>query len=90
MNKGDLLEKVAKDCNMSKTTADQVLTSIVSAITDAVAAGEKVTLLDLGTFSTTERAARNGRNPKTGEVIAIPARKAVKFKAGKKFADVVK
>jgi DNA-binding protein HU-beta len=90
MNKGDLLEKVAKDCNVSKTTADQVLTSIVSAITDAVSAGDKVTLLDLGTFSTTERAARDGRNPKTGETIAIPAKKVVKFKAGKKFADAAK
>lgn len=90
MNKSDLLEKVAKDCNVSKTIADQILTSIVAAITGAVSAGDKITLLDLGTFSLTERAARDGRNPKTGETIAIPAKKAVKFKASKKFADTVK
>ncbi len=89
MNKSDLLEKVAKDCDISKTTADQVLTSIVGAITTAVAAGDKVTLIDLGTFSVAERAAREGRNPKTGETIAIPARKVAKFKAGKKLADAV-
>lgn len=89
MNKSDLLEKVAKDCDISKTTADQVLTSIVGAITAAVAAGDKVTLIDLGTFSAADRAAREGRNPKTGETIAIPARKVAKFKAGKKFADAV-
>lgn len=87
MNKSDLLEKVAKDCNVSKTIADQVLTSIVAAITDTVSAGDKVTLLDLGTFSITERAARDGRNPKTGETIAIPAKKAVKFKAAAKFSN---
>ena len=85
MNKADLLEKVAKDCDVSKTAADQILTSIIGAITDAVAAGDKVTLIDLGTFSIAERSAREGRNPKTGETIAIPAKKVVKFKAGKKF-----
>jgi DNA-binding protein HU-beta len=90
MNKSDLLEKVARSCDISKTTADQVLTSIIGTITNAVAAGEKVTLIDLGTFSVAERAAREGRNPKTGETIAIAARKVAKFKAGKKFADAVK
>ncbi|KJS00252.1 MAG: hypothetical protein VR65_08905 [Desulfobulbaceae bacterium BRH_c16a] len=90
MNKSDLLEKVTKDCNISKSAADQVLTSIIGAITDAVSSGDKVTLIDLGTFSVAERAAREGRNPKTGESIAIPARKVAKFKAGKKFADAVK
>lgn len=90
MNKSDLLEKVTRDCNISKTAADQVLTSIIGAITDAVSSGDKVTLIDLGTFSVAERAAREGRNPKTGEAIAIPARKVAKFKAGKKLADAVK
>ena len=90
MNKADLLERIAKDCDVSKSTADQVLTSIIGAITHAVSTGDKVTLIDLGTFSIAERTAREGRNPKTGETIAIPAKKVVKFKAGKKLADAVK
>ena len=90
MNKGDLAEKVAKDCALSKTAADQVLNSVLGAITDAVAAGDKVTLIGFGTFSVTERAAREGRNPQTGKKIKIPARKAVKFKVGSKLADAVK
>lgn len=90
MNKGDLAEKVAKDCGMSKAAADQVLNSVLGAITDAVAAGNKVTLIGFGTFSVTERAAREGRNPHTGKTIQIPAKKVVKFKAGKKLADAVK
>ncbi|HBG20017.1 MAG TPA: DNA-binding protein [Desulfobulbaceae bacterium] len=87
MNKGELLEKVAKDCDISKSTADRILSSIISAITDAVSAGDKVTLIELGTFSSTERAAREGRNPKTGEMIAIPAKRVVKFKAGAKLCS---
>lgn len=87
MNKSDLLEKVAKDCDVNKTTVDKALTSIIAAITGAVSSGDKVTLLDLGTFSITERAAREGRNPKTGDIIAIPAKKVVKFKAGTKFSN---
>ena len=90
MNKGDLAEKVAKNCGMSKATSDQVLNSVLSAITDAVAAGDKVTLIGFGTFSVTDRAAREGRNPQTGKTIQIPAKKVVKFKAGKKLADAVK
>lgn len=90
MHKSDLLEKVAKECEISKAKADQVLSSIIGAITDAVSAGDKVTLMDLGTFSVAERAARAGRNPKTGETIAIPARKVAKFKPGKKLTDAVK
>lgn len=90
MHKSDLLEKVAKECEISKTKADQVLSSIIGAITDAVATGDKVTLMELGTFSVAERAARAGRNPKTGEAITIPARKVAKFKPGKKFTDAVK
>jgi len=89
MNKGNLIDKVAKDCNMSKAAADQVLNSVLGAITGAVAAGDKVTLIGFGTFSVTERAAREGRNPRTGKKIKIPAKKVVKFKAGSKLADAV-
>ncbi|MBM9616018.1 HU family DNA-binding protein [Desulfobulbus rhabdoformis] len=87
MNKADLIEKVAKDCDMTKALTEQVLNSILNTITDAVAAGDKVSLIGFGTFSVNNRAARLGRNPQTGESIQIPARKVVKFKAGTKLID---
>ena len=87
MNKADLIENVAKDCNMTKALAGQVLNSILNTITDAVAAGNKVSLIGFGSFSVAERAAREGRNPQTGKIIQIPAKKVVKFKAGTKLID---
>lgn len=87
MNKGELVEKVAKECALGKTAAEQVVASIFGAITDAMKAGEKVTLVGFGTFSVSERAAREGRNPKSGDKITIPAKKVVKFKAGSKLCD---
>ena len=90
MNKGDLIEKVAKECGLSKAATDQALNSVLDAITGAVAAGDKVTLIGFGTFSVSAHAAREGRNPQTGETIQIPARKIVKFKAGSKLSDAVK
>ncbi|WP_304992078.1 HU family DNA-binding protein [Desulfopila sp. IMCC35006] len=90
MNKGDLIEKVARECGLSKTASDQVLNSILNAITGAVATGDKVTLIGFGTFSVSARPAREGRNPQTGDIIQIPARKVVKFKAGSKLSDAVK
>ena len=60
MNKADLIEKVAKDCDITKAVAEQVLNSILSTITDAVAAGDKVSLIGFGTFSVNDRAARPG------------------------------
>jgi DNA-binding protein HU-beta len=89
MNKADLIEKVAKDCDMTKVVAEQVLNSVLSAITDSVAAGDKVSLIGFGSFSVAERAAREGRNPQTGKIIQIPAKKVVKFKAGSNFVDAV-
>ena len=90
MNKGELAEKVAKECALSKAAAEQVVVSIFGAITDAMAAGDKVTLIGFGTFSVTERAAREGRNPQSGQTMSIPAKKVVKFKAGAKLVDSVK
>jgi DNA-binding protein HU-beta len=90
MNKGELVEKVAKECALSKAAAEQVVVSIFGAITDAMAAGDKVTLVGFGTFSVSERAAREGRNPQSGQTISIPAKKVVKFKAGAKLVDSVK
>jgi len=90
MNKGDLVEKVAKECDLSKAAAEKALNSILDTISGAMAAGDKVTLIGFGTFSVSNRAAREGRNPQTGETMKIPARKIVKFKAGSKLADAAK
>jgi len=90
MNKGDLVEKVAQDCKMSKASAEQALNSVLGSITSAVASGDKVSLIGFGTFSVSDRAAREGRNPQNGEAIQIPASKVVRFKAGKKLAETVK
>ena len=87
MNKGELIEKVAKNSGLSKTDADKALSSILDAIAEAVATGDKVTLIGFGTFSVSERAAREGRNPQTGETMQIPAKKIVKFKAGSKLIE---
>lgn len=90
MNKGELIEKVAKNSGLSKTDAEKALASILDAIAEAVATGEKVTLIGFGTFSVSERAAREGRNPQTGETMQISAKKSVKFKAGSKLLEAVK
>lgn len=87
MNKSDLVKQVADDCDISKAAADKALNSVLNAITGAVSTGDKVTLIGFGTFSVTKRAAREGRNPQTGKAMKIPAKKVVKFKAGKKLAD---
>jgi len=89
MNKTELIDKVAKGNALSKAAAEQVVNSVFSAIAEAMKTGDKVTLVGFGTFSTSERAAREGRNPQSGEKIAIPARKAVKFKPGSKLVGVV-
>ena len=90
MNKDELVEKVAKECALGKTAAEQVVASVFGAITVAMKSGDKVTLAGFGTFSVSERAAREGRNPQSGETINIPAKKVVKFKAGTKLTDSMK
>lgn len=89
MNKSDLVEKVAKDCDISKAVAEKAINSVMDAIMEAMSAGDKVTLVGFGTFSVAERAAREGRNPQSGKAIKIAAKKVVKFKVGSKLADAV-
>ena len=86
MNKAELISKVSEDAAITKTQANAALDSFVEAVTKTLKAGGKVTLVGFGTFSVSKRAARNGRNPQTGAVIKIKARKVAKFKAGKELA----
>jgi DNA-binding protein HU-beta len=84
MNKSELIAKMAKDADISKTAANTALNSLIEGITKSLKKNQKVTLVGFGTFSTSKRKARKGRNPQTGEVIKIKAKKIAKFKPGKK------
>ena len=86
MNKADLIAKLAEDAGITKTQANEALDSFIDAVTKTLKKGGKVTLVGFGTFSTSERKARNGRNPQTGAVIKIKKRTVAKFKAGKELA----
>jgi DNA-binding protein HU-beta len=83
MNKAELIAHIADEAGITKTQANTALDSFVDAVTKTLKKGDKVTLVGFGTFSVSKRAARNGRNPQTGEVIKIKARKVARFKAGK-------
>ncbi|MGC4234785.1 MAG: HU family DNA-binding protein [Niabella sp.] len=89
MNKAELIEKLAKDAAITKTQANAALDSFVEAVTKTLKKGDKVTLVGFGTFSVTKRAARNGRNPQTGAVIKIKAKKVARFKAGKELSSKI-
>ena len=89
MNKADLIDKVSKDTGITKVQANSVLDSFTNAVVTTLKKGDRVTLVGFGTFSVTERSARNGRNPQTGTVIKIKARKVPKFKAGKEFSTKI-
>jgi DNA-binding protein HU-beta len=86
MNKGELITKLSEDAGITKTQANAALDSFIEAVTKTLKGGGKVTLVGFGTFSVSKRSARNGRNPQTGAVIKIKARKVAKFKAGKELA----
>ena len=82
MNKGDLVEKLAAAHGISKTASGGAIDTIIDAVTSALKKGDRVTLVGFGTFSVSQRKARNGRNPQTGGVIKIAARKVAKFTPG--------
>lgn len=87
MNKTELTNAIAEKAELTKADAGRALDATIEAIQETLAKGEQVSLVGFGTFSVRERAARQGRNPRTGEAIAIPASKNAAFKAGKALKD---
>jgi len=90
MNKAELIEQVASQTGLTKRISGKAVDTVVSAISDCLARGEKVTLVGFGTFGVRRRKARTGRNPQTGETIQIPAKKVPKFVPGKNLKNKVK
>lgn len=82
MNKGELIDKMAADAGISKAQAKSALDSFTGAVASTLSGGGRVSLVGFGSFSVSERAAREGRNPQTGAKIQIAAKKVAKFKAG--------
>jgi DNA-binding protein HU-beta len=89
MNKQELVDAIAAECDLSKVAAQRALDSAINNIIKAVKAGDSVQLVGFGSFAAGTRAERTGRNPRTGEEIKIAAAKTVKFSAGKAFKDAV-
>ena len=89
MNKTDLIDGVAEGADLSKADAARAVDAVIASITKALKNGDSVTIVGFGTFQVRERAARTGRNPKTGDAIKIDASKNPAFKAGKALKDAV-
>jgi len=89
MNKSELIKHIASTASLTQAQATAALNALESGVTKALAAGDDVALIGFGTFTVKERAARTGRNPKTGEEIQIAAAKAPTFKAGKGLKEAV-
>jgi DNA-binding protein HU-beta len=90
MNKSDLIDAVADAADISKMSATRTVDAVISAIGEALKAGDTVTLAGFGSFQAKVRPARTGRNPKTGEAIAIAESKVPAFKSGKALKDLLK
>ncbi len=89
MNKNDLIDAVAERTGLAKSDAARAVEAVLGAITETLKKGDAVTLSGFGSFATKVRAARTGRNPRTGEPVAIPASRAPAFKAGKALKDAL-
>ena len=89
MNKAELIAAVAENADMTKKDAEKAVKAFIDVVTEELKKGEKVQIVGFGTFKVSERAAREGRNPQTGETMTIAASKAPKFKAGKALKDLV-
>jgi len=90
MNKTELINQIAESADISKKAAGDALQGFMSAVTETMQKGDKLSLIGFGTFSISERSARTCRNPQTGKEMKVPAKKVVKFKVGSKLADAVK
>lgn len=82
MNKADLVKSIANKTGLSKSKSNEVIDAFITSVTESLSNGDKVTLVGFGTFTTSKRGARKGRNPKTGEVINVSAKTVARFKAG--------
>lgn len=89
MNKTELIDAIAADAEISKVAAKKALESFLSNVEKTLKKGGKVSLVGFGSWSVTDRPAREGRNPQTGKTIKIAAKKVVKFKAGTELSDAV-
>lgn len=89
MNRTELVAAMAEKTQLSKKDAEAALKAFIDVVSEEMQKGEKVQLVGFGTFEVSERAAREGRNPKTGETMTISASKSPKFKAGKALKDLV-
>ena len=89
MNKQDIIERMADAASISKAAAERALNAFTDAVTSELCKGDEVVLVGFGTWATSQRSARTGRNPQTGESIQIPSSVVAKFKAGKKLKDAV-
>ncbi len=89
MNKSELIEHIATQADISKAAAGRALEALIGGVTTALKKSEEVSLVGFGTFSLTERAARAGRNPRTGDAIKIKSAKVPKFRPGKALKDAV-
>ncbi len=89
MNKAELVSAIADKAELSKKDAEAALKAFTDVVAEELKKGEKIQLVGFGTFEVSERAARTGRNPQTGEEMTIPASKAPKFKAGKALKDLM-
>jgi DNA-binding protein HU-beta len=89
MNKGELVTKIAKETGTTKLDTEKVLNGFMEVVKETLKNGDKISLIGFGTFETSERSARKGRNPQNGKEIDIPAKTVPKFKAGKTLKDAV-
>lgn len=89
MNKGELVDAVAKAADVTKAQAGDAVSAVFSSIENCLKKGDKASFVGFGTFSSNLRKARDGRNPATGATIKIPAKNVIKFKAGKGLSDAV-
>ena len=89
MTKSDLIERLAGKADLTRPRAEELLDFLLNDVTEALKKGEKVNISGFGTFTVSNRKARTGRNPKTGEPIEIPASRSAKFKAGKTLKDAL-